>query len=82
MSGPATCNERPFVDGAQVEPIGNLRKSDTQFLHGSRVDMGFERLEAFKPLSDLDRLRQSTPAEFFRGCRPRDGRAELCPSVS
>jgi cell filamentation protein len=55
-------NERPLVDGARVEAIGTLSKGETQFLHGSRIDMGLN--QAFRPLVDLDQLRQSTPAEF------------------
>ncbi|WP_285295548.1 Fic/DOC family protein [Aureimonas altamirensis] len=57
-----TRNERPTIDGVQVEPVGNLSKGGTSFLHGSRIDMGLN--EALKPISNPDVLRGSTPAEF------------------
>jgi cell filamentation protein len=57
-----TRNERPMVDGAQVEPIGNLSKGGTTFLHGSRIEMGLK--EALKPIQDPEVLRGSTSAEF------------------
>jgi cell filamentation protein len=57
-----TRNERPIVDGERVEPIGNLSKSGTAFLHGSRLEMGLS--EAFRPIRDPDVLRGSTVKEF------------------
>ncbi|TJV69421.1 MAG: cell filamentation protein Fic, partial [Mesorhizobium sp.] len=37
-----TRNESPIVGGARVEPIGNLSKGSTSFLHGSRIDFGLD----------------------------------------
>lgn len=55
-------NERPMVDGAQVEPVGSLSKGGTSFLHGSRIDMGLN--EALKPIHDPEALRGSSTSEF------------------
>jgi cell filamentation protein len=57
-----TRNESPIVDGARVEPIGNLSKGSTSFLHGSRIDFGLD--EAFKPIRDPDVLRAATSEQF------------------
>lgn len=57
-----TRNERPIVDGQRVEPIGAMRKGGTEFLHGSRLQMGLD--EAFKPIRSPDELRGSTPEQF------------------
>ncbi|RWG53919.1 MAG: cell filamentation protein Fic, partial [Mesorhizobium sp.] len=57
-----TRNERPFVDGQRVEPIGAMRKGGTEFLHGSRLQMGLD--EAFKPIRNPDELRGVTPEQF------------------
>ncbi len=51
-------NESPIVDGERVDPIGELGKAGTSFLHGSRIDMGLN--EALKPIRDPDVLRGST----------------------
>ena len=52
----------PIVDGQRVEPIGAMRKGGTEFLHGSRLQMGLD--EAFKPIRSPDELRGSTPEQF------------------
>lgn len=55
-------NESPVVDGERVDPIGELGKGGTSFLHGSRLDMGLN--EALKPIRDPDILRGSSVEEF------------------
>jgi cell filamentation protein len=57
-----TRNESPIVDGHRVEPIGNLSKGGTRFLHGSRIEMGLD--EAFKPIRNPDVLRGSSSEQF------------------
>ncbi|RWK76118.1 MAG: cell filamentation protein Fic [Mesorhizobium sp.] len=57
-----TRNESPIVDGQRVEPIGNLSKGSTSFLHGSRIDLGLD--EALKPIRDPNVLRTATPEQF------------------
>ncbi|WP_082652809.1 Fic family protein [Aureimonas sp. AU12] len=57
-----TRNERPFVDGERVEPIGVFGKESSAFLHGSRIEMGLSA--ALGPLSDLSDLRGSTVETF------------------
>lgn len=58
-----TRNERPVVDGMEVEPVGNFRKGDTSFLHGSRIDQGLS--VALRPIRDPEVLRNSTSDEFI-----------------
>lgn len=50
-----TRDESPVVDGQRVEPIGNLSKGGTSFLHGSRIEMGLD--EAFRPIRNPEILR-------------------------
>ncbi|QCL77455.1 cell filamentation protein Fic (plasmid) [Agrobacterium tumefaciens] len=57
-----TRNESPVVDGARVEPIGNMGKGGSQFLHGARIEMGLD--EALKPISDPATMRNATREEF------------------
>lgn len=57
-----TRNESPIVDGQRVEPIGNLSKGGTSFLHGSRIEMGLD--EAFRPIRSPKILRGSSVERF------------------
>ncbi len=57
-----TRDESPVVDGQRVEPIGNLSKGGTSFLHGSRIEMGLE--EAFRPIRNPEILRGSSVERF------------------
>ncbi|ABS17231.1 Fic family protein (plasmid) [Brucella anthropi] len=57
-----TRNESPVVDGQRVEPIGNLSKGGTSFLHGSRIEMGLD--EAFRPIRNPEILRGSSVERF------------------
>ncbi len=57
-----TRDERLIVDGRPAEPIGDMAKGETEFLHGSRVDRGL--YEALKPIRDPDVLNGSTPQQF------------------
>ncbi len=57
-----TRNESPAVDGQRVEPIGNLSKGGTSFLHGSRIEMGLD--EAFRPIRNPEILRGSSVERF------------------
>src|SRR5690606_26464951 len=57
-----TRDESPVVDGKRVEPVGGMRKGETVFLHGSRIQMGLD--EALKPISDPTILRGSSTLEF------------------
>ncbi|WP_084440681.1 Fic/DOC family protein [Acetobacter nitrogenifigens] len=57
-----TRNERPVVDGRPVEPIGFLRKGETTFLPGSRLEMGLT--EAFRPIRNPDTLHNATVKRF------------------
>lgn len=57
-----TRNESPVVDGARVDPIGNMGKGGSQFLHGARIEMGLD--EALKPISDPATMRNATREEF------------------
>ncbi|MGK8642657.1 Fic/DOC family protein [Brucella anthropi] len=57
-----TRDESPVVDGQRVEPIGNLSKGGTSFLHGSRIEMGLD--EAFRPIRNPEILRGSSGEQF------------------
>lgn len=57
-----TRDESPAVDGQKVEPIGNLSKGGTSFLHGSRIEMGLD--EAFRPIRKREILRGSSAEQF------------------
>lgn len=57
-----TRDESPVVDGQRVEPIGNLSKGGTSFLHGSRIEMGLD--EAFRPIRNPEILRGSSVEQF------------------
>lgn len=57
-----TRNETPIVDGNRVEPIGNLSKGGTTFLHGSRIEMGLN--EAFRPVRNPETLQGSSIEQF------------------
>ncbi|GHD20994.1 Fic/DOC family protein [Tianweitania populi] len=57
-----TRNESSVVDGERVQPIGGMRKGDTSFLHGARIDIGLN--EALKPISEAQAFRRASPYEF------------------
>ena len=57
-----TRDESPVVDGQRVEPVGNLSKGGTSFLHGSRIEMGLD--EAFRPIRNPEILRGSSVEQF------------------